>query len=125
DPNTRSIPVVIHSIIENKPLALGLGAEDYLAKPIDPNQLIKMAKRYLLGRQKPIMVVDDNDDFVRLTSDILEAEGFRCVVAYDGREALEKLKQDEPALILLDLIMPVMDGFEVVEAMQKDPALKK
>lgn len=125
DPATRSIPVVIHSIIENKPLAIGLGAEEYLAKPIDPNQLIRTAKRYLLGKQKPIMVVDDNDDFVRLTTDILEGEGFKVVAAYDGREALEKLKQHQPALILLDLIMPVMDGFELVEALQKDAVLRK
>ena len=125
DQSTRSIPVVMHSIIENKPLALGLGAEDYLAKPIDPNELIKTAKRYLYGKQKPLMVVDDNEDFVRLTTDILEAEGFQCVTAYDGREAMEKLKQYQPALILLDLIMPVMDGFEVVDAMQKDPVLRK
>ncbi len=125
DPSTRSIPVIIHSIIDNKPLAIGLGAEEYLAKPIDPNQLIKTAKRYLLGKQRPIVIADDNEDFVQLTTDILEAEGFRCVAAYDGREALEKLKQHQPALLLLDLIMPVMDGFEVVDAMQKDPVLRK
>jgi len=125
DPSTRSIPVVIHSIIENKPLAFGLGAEEYLSKPIDPNQLIKTAKRYLLGKQKPIMVVDDNEDFVRLTTDILTGEGFQCVTAYNGKQALEKLKQHEPALILLDLIMPVMDGFEFVDAIQKDSVLRK
>ncbi len=125
DQSTRSIPVVMHSIIDNKPLALGLGAEDYLAKPIDPNQLINTARRYLFGKQKPLMVVDDNEDFVRLTTDILEAEGFQCVTAYDGREAMEKIKQYQPALILLDLIMPVMDGFEVVDAIQKDPLLRK
>lgn len=72
-------------------------------------------------RKKKILAVDDEKAIVRLVQVNLEREGYEVVTAYDGREALEKVASERPDLIVLDVMMPYMDGFEVLQQLKKDP----
>ena len=72
-----------------------------------------------------ILIVDDDIDFVESTRTILEAKPYEVIVAHEGNEGLEKARQEKPDLILLDVIMPVKDGFSAAEQLKKDPQLKK
>ncbi|WP_338261123.1 response regulator [Corallococcus caeni] len=69
-----------------------------------------------------VLVVDDDPDILEALSEILEAEGFEIRRARNGKEALERLEPDPPHLILLDLMMPVMDGWEFAQRMRQKPA---
>ena len=71
-----------------------------------------------------ILLVDDDKDFIETTKLILENKSYDVIVAYDGDEGLIKAKQEKPALIILDVIMPVKDGFSAAEQLKKDPDLK-
>ncbi|MBC7327016.1 response regulator [bacterium] len=70
---------------------------------------------------KKILVVDDEKPIVRLVQVNLEHAGYEVVTAYDGKEALEKVEQEKPDLIILDVMMPQMDGFEVMQRLQANP----
>ncbi len=70
-----------------------------------------------------ILLVDDDPDFVEATRTVLESVPYEVVVAYDGDEGLEKVKEEQPDLILLDIIMPTQDGFHVCEKLKSDPDL--
>jgi CheY-like chemotaxis protein len=70
-----------------------------------------------------VLVVDDDPDILEALSEILEAEGFEIRRARNGKEALEKLEPDPPQLILLDLMMPVMDGWEFAQRMRQRPSV--
>ena len=74
---------------------------------------------------KKLMVVDDDRFITKVYSIKLTHEGYDVILAYNGEEALKKAKEEKPKLILLDLIMPRMDGFETLEKLKKDPKLKK
>ncbi len=76
------------------------------------------------GKAK-ILIVDDDTDFVESTKTILESKPYDVVVAYQGEEGLKKAKEENPDLILLDVIMPVKDGFTAAEQLKKDPQLSK
>jgi DNA-binding response OmpR family regulator len=69
---------------------------------------------------RPILVVDDDRKIVALVRAYLEREGYRVVTAYDGREALQRARSEDPALIVLDLMLPEIDGFEVMRALRAD-----
>ncbi len=76
------------------------------------------------GKTK-ILLVDDDKDFVEATRLVLESKPYEVIVAYDGDEALAKARQEKPELIILDIIMPVKDGFTAAEQLKKDPELSK
>ncbi|MBI4428533.1 MAG: response regulator [Ignavibacteriales bacterium] len=122
---TRDIPVVMHSIVDNKPLAMSLGAVDLLAKPTDPNRLLTLVKQFVKSTDQYILVVDDNEDFALAVKNLMKHDGLTIKVANGGKKALEILKESKPALILLDLLMPDMDGFEVVRQLQANEAWKR
>lgn len=71
-----------------------------------------------------ILLVDDDKDFVETTKLVLKSKSYDVIVAYDGDEGLIKAKQEKPSLIILDVIMPVKDGFSAAEQLKKDPDLK-
>ncbi len=75
--------------------------------------------------KKKVLVVDDNRDTVRIIRDVLEGAGFSVSSAYDGREALERIHQEAPDLVILDLMMPRMSGYEVCNEIRKDPKTKE
>ena len=72
-----------------------------------------------------ILLVDDDVDFVESTKTVLESKPYEVIVAYEGDEGLRKAREEKPDLILLDIIMPVKDGFTVAEQLKKDPELGK
>ena len=70
-----------------------------------------------------ILLVDDDPDFIEATRTVLESVPYKVIVAYDGNEALVKVQEERPDLILLDIIMPTQDGFHVCEKLKSDPEL--
>ena len=110
DPDVAEIPVVMLTIVDDKNLGYALGASDYLTKPIDRERLVAVLKQY--RRDRPVLVVDDDVAFRQLLRRMLESEGYAIVEAENGRQALERLQDLSPSVILLDLMMPEMDGFE-------------
>jgi CheY-like chemotaxis protein len=112
DPGVADIPVVMLTIVDDKNLGYALGASDYLTKPIDRERLVMVLKQH--RRDRPVLVVDDDVTLRQLLRRMLEPEGYTVVEAENGRVALDRLRQVSPSLILLDLMMPEMDGFEFV-----------
>jgi len=78
-----------------------------------------------MGEKVKILIVDDDKDFVESTRTILESKPYEVVVAYEGEEGLKKAREEKPDLILLDVIMPVKDGFTAAKQLKKDPQLGK
>lgn len=77
-------------------------------------------------KQKPkILVIDDDVDLVKVMKGTLESKPYEVLVAYNGKEGMEKAKKEKPDLIILDIMMPVMDGFNFAEQFSKDPSLAK
>ncbi len=130
DPVTRGIPVFIVSVTENKDLAYSLHADDYFIKPLDRDLLIEKINNLKKSKKhrrnvSQILVVDDDDKALKLTGNFLEKKGFDVERAMNGVEALRKISLSKPDLLILDLMMPQMSGFEVVDVMRQDPALKE
>ena len=123
DPKTRDIPVVVLSIICDEGKSARLGATGYLEKPIDKTRLIDIIDS-LVGSiaSAVVLVVDDDRAIVELLTRTLKQRGHAVMAAYDGREAMAAVRRQRPDAILLDLKMPVMDGYEVLEALKSDPA---
>jgi CheY-like chemotaxis protein len=123
DPLTRDIPVILISIVDHKELGFRLGATDYVVKPFDREALIGAVARVAPDCQR-ILVVDDDPNVVELVRQLLEGE--RCTIdwAPDGAAGLERIVQAPPGLILLDLLMPRMDGLAFLDALQTDAAHK-
>ena len=78
-----------------------------------------------MEKKAKILLVDDDEDFVEATKTVLESEAYEVIVAYEGNEALKKAKEETPDLILLDIIMPIKDGFTAAEQLKKDPQLSE
>jgi CheY-like chemotaxis protein len=100
------------TIVDDRNLGYALGASDYLTKPIDRERLTTVLKQH--RRDRPVLVVDDDASVRQLLRRMLEPEGYVVVEAEDGRAALERLRDVSPSVVLLDLMMPEMDGFEFV-----------
>ncbi|MDD8018017.1 MAG: response regulator [Bacteroidota bacterium] len=122
NPKTKSIPVVIHSIIENRPLALSLGAVDVITKPTDSMKLLSLIKREYHAKEQYVLLVDDDEDFTLAMQKILKAGDVDAKIANSGKEALNILSSSRPAVIFCDLNMPEMDGFELVQRLQNNEA---
>jgi CheY-like chemotaxis protein len=125
DPALKEIPVVIHTVIENKALAVSLGAESYLVKPVPAEKIVSVIRKYTGTDEGEILVVDDNEDFTNFLRNLLEKSKFTIYTAKNGIEAIDLLHRAVPRLVFLDLLMPGMDGFEVVEKMYKDERLRE
>ena len=78
-----------------------------------------------MERIAKILLVDDDIDFVESTKTVLESKPYEVIVAHEGEEGLRKAREEKPDLILLDIIMPVKDGFTAAEQLKKDPQLSK
>ena len=78
-----------------------------------------------MDKRAKILLVDDDIDFVEATKTVLESEPYEIIVAHEGDEGLQKAREENPDLILLDVIMPVKDGFTAAEQLKKDPQLSK
>jgi CheY-like chemotaxis protein len=120
DAATRDIPVIVLSIVDNKNLGYRLGAFDYLLKPFD-REMILAALAHVLPPQGYLLVVDDDPQIVDLVCQLLEGEPYEIVSAADGQAALAAIARRRPDVILLDLFMPRMDGFALIEQLHQDP----
>jgi signal transduction histidine kinase/DNA-binding response OmpR family regulator len=120
DPEVADIPVIMLTIVDDKTMGYALGAADYLTKPVDRDRLIRVLQKY--RRDLPVLLVDDNPGFRHFLRRLLEQNGYTVAETADGREALGVLQHTRPAVILLDLMMPEMDGFEFIERMRQHDA---
>jgi signal transduction histidine kinase/CheY-like chemotaxis protein/ligand-binding sensor domain-containing protein/protocatechuate 3,4-dioxygenase beta subunit len=120
DPELASIPVIMVTIVGDKELGFALGASEYLIKPIDRNQLVLVLKRYLHDQPDgQVLIVEDDANLREMLRRTLEAEKWQVAEAEHGLAALESIRARKPAVILLDLMMPVMDGFELLAELRK------
>ena len=121
DPATRDIPIIVLSIIDNKELGFSLGAFDYLLKPFEKEAIMAALHRIPGMAAKRVLLVDDEPAAVDLLTQILEDEGYQVKGTYSGEEALRALDASPQDIILLDLLMPEMDGFEVIQRVKANP----
>jgi signal transduction histidine kinase/DNA-binding response OmpR family regulator len=124
DPETRSIPVVICSIVAEAEKAFSLGAVDYLAKPVTEEDLVAALQR-LRGNGPPIsdvLVIDDDPSTLSLVHKALNTDEIHVRLAQGGQAGLDALQQDTPDAIVLDLFMPGIDGFSLLESIRANPA---
>ena len=114
DPDLASIPVVMLSIAADRELSLSLGAVESMAKPFDRRELRELARRLVHqpGKDLRALVVEDDEPTRELLCRNLRGEGWTVESAENGAVALERIEASLPDLIVLDLMMPVMDGFE-------------
>jgi signal transduction histidine kinase/CheY-like chemotaxis protein len=120
DPVTQDIPVIMVTMTEDRALGYALGATEFLTKPVQRTRLVQLLERYASeDTERRALVVDDKPENRELLRRALEHEGWQVSEAENGQVALDNLVEQAPSLILLDLMMPVMDGFEFVMEMHK------
>jgi CheY-like chemotaxis protein len=128
EPATSEIPVVVVSIVDNRDFGMVLGATDYLVKPIDHERLRGVLRRLSHGSRPSsggsILVVDDDPAVLDVFSSLLDAEGWRVVTVMDGESALAAVARERPTAVLLDLMLPGVDGFEVMRSLRAEPATR-
>jgi CheY-like chemotaxis protein len=123
DPATRDLPVILLTIVDKRALGYQLGAADYLVKPLDSDAVLTALKRlaHANGGRVPnrLLVVDDDPHVPDMVRQLLPEGGFDVEAAADGLEALEAVARRRPDAILLDLMMPRLDGFGVIERLRQ------
>ncbi len=129
DPETRGIPIIILSVVEERGKGFTLGAVDYLTKPFQREELIAALRRISISTRlrdpaAKVLAIDDDPMALELIRAIGEAEGYRVLSATGGEEGVALAKAELPALIILDLIMPEVDGFDVVDQLGDDPTTR-
>ena len=126
-PVTAGIPIIVVTVVDEPKIGLALGAAEYLVKPVDKEVLLETIRRHIgPGSNGPakVLVVDDEADIRELLKEILETNGYIPVLAANGKEALETLARISVNALLLDLIMPEMDGFELLFRMREDAGFR-
>ncbi len=123
DPALFDTPVIMISVLHERSVGFAMGANDYLVKPIDWRQLKRVLERFEDGREggRRALVVDDEPDARGWIGAMLSRDGWTTDVAANGREALDKLAKAVPDIIILDLMMPVMDGFTFLRELRTRP----
>jgi signal transduction histidine kinase/CheY-like chemotaxis protein len=125
-PMTSRIPVVVLSIICDEGRSQRMGASGYLEKPIDRDKLASIIDDLVGSVASPvIMVVDDDKRINDLLCTNLKSLGYAVIAAYDGREAMVAVRTKRPDMILLDLRMPIMDGYQVIEELKGNPETRE
>ena len=118
----RDIPVIMLTMLDDPGRGFMLGAADYVTKPVDRRALSQILKKYTCPNPPcPVLLVEDDPVARSLTRSILEKEGWRVTEAENGRVAIECMGKERPSLILLDLMMPEMDGFEFTDRVRLHP----
>jgi signal transduction histidine kinase/CheY-like chemotaxis protein len=122
DPELRGIPVIMLTMIDDRSRGYSLGAVDYLTKPVDRELLHRALNRYNCGEEAgQVLLVEDDVESRELMAIMLEKVGWSVSEAANGQQALDMMPAIHPQLILLDLMMPVMDGFGFLAAMRAHP----
>jgi hypothetical protein len=127
DPELAAIPVIITTIVDDKNMGLALGAADYITKPFDRNRLFTILQKYRRNSDHTepagtVLVVEDDSPTRELLRRTMEKEGWIVWEAANGRAALEHIAAQVPDLVLLDLMMPEVNGFQVLSTLRTTPA---
>jgi CheY-like chemotaxis protein len=129
DAATRDIPIIVLSIVDKQELGYHLGADDYLVKPLDSEAVLAALNRLPQTNgglpPKRLLVVDDDPHVVDMIRQLLDEAAYLVEGVEDGVAALEVISQERPDVILLDLMMPRLDGFGVIEQLRQDPRHKR
>jgi len=120
DPMVASVPVIILSVEEQRARGYALGACEYLVKPVEGERLLQIVRRACTPGTGEVLVVDDDTNARRMVCRHLEEVGFHTAEARDGDEALLRVRVTPPALMILDLVMPNLDGFEVLRRLRAE-----
>jgi signal transduction histidine kinase/DNA-binding response OmpR family regulator len=126
DPQTAPIPVIVVSLLDERGRGFALGAAEYLVKPVAKEQLLVAIYRAAAvpERKHTVVAIDDDPLAIELARVNLEPAGWTVLGAASGQEGLALIRERQPSVVLLDLLMPGMDGFEVVEALRAEPDTK-
>ena len=124
-PETANIPVIIVSVSDDRETGIALGAVGFITKPVNRDLLIAEINR--IGGPSPytIVVADDNEIELKEMARAIEQEGMKAIVAKDGNICMDMIKEFVPDVLVLDLIMPEMDGFEVLDRVRSDPKTRE
>jgi CheY-like chemotaxis protein len=126
DPETRDIPIIICSVVANKHKGLSMGVADYLVKPISERHLLRAMARIDHGDEEGhVLVVDDNPDDRKLLRRILENADYNVTEVDGGAAAIRHIRGNPPTLVVLDLMMPEVDGFAVLESLKSNSATRR
>jgi signal transduction histidine kinase/DNA-binding response OmpR family regulator len=126
-PETADIPIIILSIVDQKKIGFALGATDYLVKPIPKHILLGTLSKYVFTSSiddSAILLVDDDPKSLELLTETLRSAGYETQSVQNGARALEVLSSKIVDAVLLDLLMPGMDGFEVIRHVRSRPNLQ-
>ena len=129
DAATSDIPVIVVSIVDNPELGTALGALDYFVKPVGAKELVDRLINFNFqrkpgGRQTHILVVDDESANREWLKEVLEQAGYAVTLASGGQEAIDLATANKPDVVMLDLMMPDVTGFDVVKALSRNPATR-
>jgi signal transduction histidine kinase/DNA-binding response OmpR family regulator len=120
DPATADIPVIMVTVVDDKNLGFALGAADYLIKPIEWDKLISVLEKHRRQiNSSQILVIEDDPQTREMLRRAAEKHGWQVVEAENGRVGLERISKQVPGVILLDLMMPEMDGFTFMEEFRR------
>jgi CheY-like chemotaxis protein len=127
-PETANIPIIIVSIVDQKQVGFALGAADYLVKPIRKPVLLETIRKHVplqTDDDAAILLVDDDPKTLELLEQTLRSAGYETQSVQSGARALEVLSSKLVSAVLLDLLMPGMDGFEVIRHVREQETLKE
>jgi signal transduction histidine kinase/CheY-like chemotaxis protein len=125
DPELAGVPVVIVSMVDERNRGLGLGAADYLVKPVTRDDLLRALTRVTpLPAYGKVLAIDDDPMTLELLQAVLEPVGYTVLTARTGEEGVALARSETPDLVLLDLLMPVSDGFTVVEQLKDEASTR-
>jgi signal transduction histidine kinase/DNA-binding response OmpR family regulator len=124
-PETQDIPVIVLSIIDNEKLGFSLGAAEYLVKPVEKQVLLrKLKKLEKMTIIKKVLIVDNERDTVELISTVLSEAGYQVAKAFNSEDAIKSIQDFSPDLIVLNLTMPEVSGFDVIEYLKTEEGVK-
>jgi PAS domain S-box-containing protein len=120
DPELRQIAVIMMTNIDEKTTGYALGAAEYMTKPVDRDHLVEVLKKFRNNAStRPVLVVEDDPSVREIIRRALSQEGLKVLEAANGLEALARLAETPPSLILLDLMMPELDGFGFIDELRR------
>jgi signal transduction histidine kinase/CheY-like chemotaxis protein len=119
DPELNAVPVIMATLLDDREFGYTLGAQEYLTKPVERDRLVSIVRSYL--KMGNVLVVEDDPATREMLQRTLEKESLQVRTAENGRIALDRIREEIPGAVLLDLMMPEMDGFEFLRELRAKP----